>query len=901
MRSTPKARTPVTRALHVLIVEASTDDAERMLHALRAGGFAPVATRVESAPSMRAALLQRPWDIVLSDCRLPDFGAAALDLVRELGGGVPVLIVSGAIGEETAAELMRAGAADVLLKENMASRLALAVQRELAAAAARQSAARNEQRFRDIAEVAGDWIWETGPDHRFSFFAGQRLEALAIRPQTVLAKTRWEHAGIDPEVNEHWRSHKADLDAHRPFRGFRYALTTSAGALLHVSVNGKPVFDDAGAFVGYRGTATDETAIVEAQRRAGQAEALLRDAVDSISEGFVIYDHEDRLVVCNESYLRLYPESAERIVVGARFEDILRGGLARGQYAAATGRENEWLAERMRQHRDLKGAVEQRLNNGRWALVTERRMRNGGTAGLRIDITALKTAQQALRESEGIARDIIDTALDTFIQMDDAGVIVEWNPQAEATFGWARHEAVGATLGELIVPEDQRAHHEAGLRRFLRTGDAPILGKRIELEALRRDGRAITVELTVTALRRRRGYLFNGFIRDLTEKAAAEAQLRQAQKMEAIGSLTGGLAHDFNNLLGVIIGNLDLLESSPGGPETGVLLKDALEAALRGSDLTRRLLAFARRQPLRPEVIEVNKLVSDIIMLLRRTLGENIELDMKLADALWPIRVDPAQLEASIVNLANNARDAMPTGGKLIIRTANASLDDAYAVQHADVQAGDHVLIEVCDTGSGMSADIQARIFEPFFTTKEAGKGTGLGLSMVFGFMKQSGAHINVYSEEGKGTCFRLYLPRTRAAADDLAPRAAAAEPAPGGSGTVLVVEDNEKMRRVVVRQLAELGYLTLEADHAAAALAVLRETRVDLLFTDIVMPGEMSGPELARAAMAVAPWLKVLFTSGFPEARAGSSGWLGENAKLLSKPYRKAELARALRHALDG
>ena len=278
---------------------------------------------------------------------------------------------------------------------------------------------------------------------------------------------------------------------------------------------------------------------------------------------------------------------------------------------------------------------------------------------------------------------------------------------------------------------------------------------------MRKDGREVKVELAITALRRGSLYVFNGFVRDLTQQIVIEGQLRQSQKMEAIGNLTGGMAHDFNNLLGIIVGNLDLARERGGSDaELQEMVGEALDAALRGADLTRRLLAFARRQPLRPVRIDINELVSDTVRLLRRLLGEDIEISLELAEKIWPVTIDPAQLEASLANLATNARDAMPKGGRLIITTANRHLDADYVAVHADAAEGDFVMIEVSDTGTGMSEEIISHIFEPFFTTKEAGKGTGLGLSMVFGFLRQSGGHVNVYSEPGAGTTFRLYLPR---------------------------------------------------------------------------------------------------------------------------------------------
>jgi PAS domain S-box-containing protein len=388
---------------------------------------------------------------------------------------------------------------------------------------------------------------------------------------------------------------------------------------------------------------------------------------------------------------------------------------------------------------------------------------------------------------------------------------------------------------------------------------------------------------------------------DVTERRQIEAQLRQAQKMEAIGTLTGGMAHDFNNLLGVIIGNLDLLRGFvKENPTIDELAGEALDAALRGADLTRRLLAFARRQPLQPARIDVNELVDGITKLLGRTLGEHIALEVRLAPDLWPVVADPAQLEAAITNLATNARDAMPDGGRLVIATGQRALDADYASLHPEVVPGDFAMIEVSDNGIGMPPDVMARIFEPFFTTKEAGKGTGLGLSMVFGFMKQSGGHISVYSEPGVGTTFRLYLRRTADGAEIDARNVV--QDVPLGRGeTVLAVEDNAPLRRIVVRQLTELGYRALEAESASAALAILENTDVDLLFSDVVMPGELSGLELARTAVAKRPNLRVLLTSGFPGTKIAGSLGEAATARLLSKPYRKADLGRALRAAFGG
>ncbi len=381
----------------------------------------------------------------------------------------------------------------------------------------------------------------------------------------------------------------------------------------------------------------------------------------------------------------------------------------------------------------------------------------------------------------------------------------------------------------------------------------------------------------------------------------SEAQLRQAQKMEAIGNLTGGMAHDFNNLLGVIIGNLDLACERLGpDEELSELIHEAHDAALRGADLTRRLLAFARLQPLAPSRIDLNNLITDTVRLLHPLLGEHIEIAVQLAEKIWPVTADPAQLGSSLANLATNARDAMAHGGRLMIKTHNARLDANYADTHIDVNPGDYAVIEVSDTGSGMPPETVAQIFEPFFTTKEPDKGTGLGLSMVFGFLRQSGGHVSVHSEPGVGTSFRLYLPRSYAA---VAPNAAPGlRPAAGGTGEcVLVVEDKPAMRRVAARQLHDLGYRVLEAGRATEALEVLQREPVDLLLSDVVMPGGMDGIELARLAIERWPLLKVVLSSGFPDVRGKHDKAFLETFQLLRKPYRKQDLARVLREALDG
>lgn len=380
-------------------------------------------------------------------------------------------------------------------------------------------------------------------------------------------------------------------------------------------------------------------------------------------------------------------------------------------------------------------------------------------------------------------------------------------------------------------------------------------------------------------------------------------QLHQAQKMEAIGNMTGGMAHDFNNLLAVMIGNIELLQDRLGNDSRGVALADAaLQAGMRGAELTRQLLAFARRQPLEPSITDINELVVGMTRLLERILEADIEITLITAPEVWPVMIDPAQLSSAIANLATNARDAMPKGGRLTIETMNTHLDDDYAALNPEVVPGDFVLIEVSDTGTGIPAETLTHVFEPFFTTKEVGRGTGLGLSMVFGFVKQSQGHIKIYSELGQGTTIRLYLPRAAPGmrASAFAPIAMASPQR--GHETILVVEDDTEVRATVIRQLSDLGYRVVEAEKAQAALALLKNPAVtiDLLFTDLVMPGGMNGHELARAALAERPALKILYTSGYPGSTLRGDDRLKEGEHFLSKPYRRQALARKLDEIFD-
>jgi PAS domain S-box-containing protein len=516
------------------------------------------------------------------------------------------------------------------------------------------------------------------------------------------------------------------------------------------------------------------------------------------------------------------------------------------------------------------------------------------------DITERRQAEEmaaALRERDRQFQEIFDESpIGLVLATADEFRFVRVNGTFARMLGRTTQELVGRQRDEFAHPDDHAMPPPQ---------DAGTAWHPVDKRYIHADGHIVLARERVVRLgaEASRQNLVLGLAEEVTRQRQIERALHQSQRMEAVGNLAGGMAHDFNNLLAIVIGSLDSIAVERGLPaDVTELVEDALGAALRGAELTRSLLAFARRQPLRPSELHPNELIRELTGLLTRLLREDVTVTLDLAADVWPVVADRAQLESALVNLASNARDAMADGGRLGICTANRLLDADYCNLHPGVRPGEYAMIEVDDSGTGMPPEVASRIFDPFFTTKSADKGTGLGLSMVFGFVQQSGGHINVYSEPGVGTVFRLYLPRAVAAAAATDGGAAAETSELRGDGvSVLVVEDNAPLRRIVTRQLQELGYAVVEADNAATALEALAKRPMDLLFTDVVMPGGMNGFELAERARAQKADLKVVLTSGYPQHRDTLSfDGVARAARLLQKPYRKQELAQVLRAALD-
>jgi PAS domain S-box-containing protein len=499
----------------------------------------------------------------------------------------------------------------------------------------------------------------------------------------------------------------------------------------------------------------------------------------------------------------------------------------------------------------------------------------------------------ALRDSEQRFRRVFEASPLGILLVEDASKrIVEVNPAFCGMLGYEPDELIGEAIADITHIDDRDLQIDAG------HGTARP-GNLIETRYLTHSGAVTWARVRITPLSTsdRRKPLLLCLVEDITRQKQVEAELRQAQKMEAIGQLTGGIAHDFNNLLGVIIGNVEfLIDAVRNEPDHSELAKEILNSALSGADLTRRLLAFARRQTLQPRRIDLNTYLPNHIAILRRLLGETIQITTTLSDTLWPTRADPSQVGDALLNLAINARDAMPHGGRLTIETANAHLEAGE--QDAEVTPGDYVVLSVTDSGTGMPPEVLERVLEPFFTTKGPGAGSGLGLSMIYGFARQSGGHLTIDSEPGRGTTVWLYLPRVQAAEET---DGDAKEPLPLGDEAILLVDDNAEMRTVTRRHLASLGYRVSEAASGPAALAILQnDSSFDLMFTDIIMPDGMTGYQLAAVAQDLYPELKVLFTTGFARPPAGSETIVPRSGLMLRKPYRKQTLATSLRAALE-
>ena len=521
-------------------------------------------------------------------------------------------------------------------------------------------------------------------------------------------------------------------------------------------------------------------------------------------------------------------------------------------------------------------------------------------AGGVVGFACVTRDETAKRRNDELLRSVLDNTLDGIISIDQRGIVHLFNRAAETIFGRSAAEVVGRSVN-VLMPEPHSRDHDRYVGDYLRTGERKIIGIGREVEGLRGDGSTVPIELSVTEFELDRQTQFVGIVRDLSKTKLLEGQLRQAQKLETLGQLAGGIAHDFNNFLTVISGYSELLRAElPAAHPTQGMIDAVRDAGDRAAGLTRQLLVFGRGRVLEPSVVDLNETVSEIETMLRRLIGEDILLTTVLAANLSPVRVDASQIGQVIVNLAVNARDAMPDGGELRIETREVELDNSHGAEHRGAGPGRYVALVVRDTGSGMTPEVQARVFEPFFTTKGPGTGTGLGLAVVHGIVRQSGGSIEVKSTAGAGTAFEIYLPAARGPVRRTSQTAASV--AVGGNETILLVEDEDAVRKVIALALKNLGYLVLQASSGDAALeAVARHgSAIDLVVSDVIMPG-MSGPRLAEILQARQPGLRFLLLSGYADDAIVGRGSLPAEVGFLQKPFTPTALTRKIRELLEG
>ena len=511
---------------------------------------------------------------------------------------------------------------------------------------------------------------------------------------------------------------------------------------------------------------------------------------------------------------------------------------------------------------------------------------------------------QPSTEDSAILNAILEAAVDAMIVSDGTGTILRANSAAAELFDYSADEMIRHSVN-MLMPEALAELHDGFMSHHIETGEKRIIGLGRDVEGKRKDGTVFPLHLSVGHARVEGRRMFIAILHDLSRRKAAEDALARSQRLDAIGQMTGGIAHDFNNLLTVIVGNLDLLEMRGADERQLPLIRDALSSAELGADLTSRLMVFARRSNLKPETADLRDLCADTLKLLKRTLGATFHIKTDFADELDTVEVDPVQLQSALMNLALNARDAMGAGGELLVSLQNVEIDDTYMAQETDIGAGEYVRLSVSDNGAGMSVEAQRRAFEPFFTTKSDRRGTGLGLAMVYGFVRQSGGHVTLYSELGLGTSFGLYFPaRPQGAAHavgEIKPDTKSEMPH-GNGEVVLIVEDNPKVRKLSIERIRDLGFATLEAENGDQAYAMLKQgAQVDLVFSDLVMPGTLNGYDLTAKIATEFPALKVLLTSGYASDVVTNTMARERSYDILHKPYRQSELAKRLHALLKG
>lgn len=785
----------------------------------------------------------------------------------------------------------------------------------------------SETQFREFAEVGSDLLWETDDDFRITSIVGDAHAVLGHSDEEIVGHTQWELA--DADISDPlWKQHIEDHQALQPFRNFEYQITDQNGATRWISANGRPYFDEHGAFLGYRGASTNiaarkhaEAKLAASARQQQSAAALSQLALQRVSR-------EELFQVAAELVAHTLDVELVGVLELSADKRVLRLSAGCGwppqsiniravplDYCPplARGVSSDVPVHFSRRHFNLIPGLQDTNGAGVVVPIGKKSVRSGilvvCSSGFRAfsesDTNFLKAisfvlAADAEQRRTEVTLELRDRALEASAEgiiiteaAEFDSPVIYVNPAFERITGYSRDEAVGRNI-RFLQGEETDEGAVAAIRAAVEAGQT----YRGSILNYRKDGSSFWNGLTISPIVDDKGTTsqFIGILTDETERMQLETQLKQAQKMEALGHLTGGVAHDFNNLLAVILGNSEILRDEVDDPVLKDIAELVMTTAEKGADLTQRLLAFGRRQALRPEPLDLSEVIGSLSEMLARTLGDHVTLETH-ANTDRCAYADRSLLESAVLNLCLNARDAMQSGGTLTIVTDIVRNDHGLA---ASLSPGEYIQVSVTDTGVGMEKDVRDRAFDPFFTTKNYGKGSGMGLSMVYGFAKQSGGHVAIESRVGRGTTARLFLPAAPANEKPEPTNAPDASlPFSGGSERILLVEDEPQLRRFVHSQLTSLGYEVLEAGAGAPALDILHSDQtVDLLFTDLLMPGGMSGFELVRRARELQPHLKVLLTTGY--AAEAESMIANIKDPILKKPYKKQQLAQSLRDVLE-
>ena len=907
-----------------------------MLRALRREGYEVIYEIVDTQDAMRAALERQDWDVITSDHAMPQFSApAALALAKELRPGVPFIIVSGEIDLNLAVSLMKQGAHDYIQKREL-PRLIPAIERELHEAARRRDyenerkraeenlrthqlelEMQNEELHRthrelEISREKYFDLYDLAPvgyltinEHDLILEVNLTATTLLGSSKGTLIKQSLTHFILPEDQDIYYRLRKRLFESDSP-QACELRMRRMNAPSFWVRIEAIRAKDDEGNPVS-RIAINDITALKQSEEALRESQAQLKEAHRLAHIGVWQWVMETDTVTWTEEIYRIAgldpmlpaPSFAElHNIYVPEGMDMLREAVER-----ATKRGEPYQLEL----KLIRSDGTPRWVNAFGGVTYNDQGRIHGLHGTLQDITDRKQAEEALRQSQEKFRQYFENAPNYIYIVSTEGAILDANPAAVRILGYSsKDELIGRPLLSTVYAPSSRDKARKLLQRWRETGKLENEELRIVTDA----GEERTVILNVSAVRDEQGQVLHSvsFQTDITDIKRAELerenlqnQLRQAQKMESVGRLAGGVAHDFNNMLGVILGHTEMaLEQVDPAQPIHADLTGILKAAGRSAELIRQLLAFARKQTIAPRVLDLNKTISGMLNMLQRLIGEDISLRWSPAADLWPVKVDPSQIDQILANLCVNVRDAIAGVGKVTIETENSALGEDYCATHGGFVSGEYVRLAVSDSGCGMDKETLSHLYEPFFTTKETGKGTGLGLATVYGIVKQNNGFIHVYSEPGQGTTFTIYLPRHIGKTEQHR-REGAPQSVGRGHETILLVEDEPALLELTTKLLKRQSYTVLAASTPGEAIRLAREHRgeINLLMTDVIMP-EMNGRDLANNLLALYPHMKRLFMSGYTANVIAHHGVLDEGVHFIQKPFSRKDLADKVREALD-